>query len=103
DPFTVPSFAPSSHPADAARMTAVLKALARCGFAGDVARIEERWNAFVAMLGSEAEPEYRRCFPNQLLEEVCRAAHDGVAGIGCRIASPSCRDAVYTALNDAWA
>lgn len=41
------------------------------------------------LVGSQPEPEYRRCFPEQLLEAICRAAWDGAAGLGCRIASPS--------------
>lgn len=102
DPFDVPSYMPTSHPPDAARMTIVLKALARCGFANEVTRIQGRWEDFVRLLGCQAEPEYRRCFPNQLLDDICNAAHDGVVAMGCRIASPSCRDEVYTMLNQAW-
>ncbi|MCI0456875.1 MAG: hypothetical protein L0Z62_07850 [Gemmataceae bacterium] len=102
DPFCVPSFSPTSHPPDAARMTVVLKGLARCGFTAEVACIRDRWQDFVALLGSREEPEYRRCFPAPLLEAICRAAWDGVAALGCRIACPSSSEEVYTLLNRAW-
>ena len=102
DPFLVPSVSPTSHPPDAARMTVILKALARCGFTAEVGRVEGRWQEYVALLRSKAEPEYRRCFPDQLLEEVCRAAGEGVAGLGCRVASPASGGEVYTLLNRAW-
>jgi len=102
DPFLVPAYAPTSHPPDAARMTVALKALSRCGFAAEVGRIERRWQDYVALVGARAEPEYRRCFPDKLLEETCRAGWDGVTALGCRIASPTSGGDVYTLLNRAW-
>jgi hypothetical protein len=102
DPFGVPSFAPTSHPPDAARMTVVLKALARCGFTAEVARIQDRWRGFLALVEGQAEPEYGRCFPDQLLDAICRAAWDSVTALGCRIASPATSDEVYILLNRAW-
>jgi hypothetical protein len=102
DPFAVPAYAPTSHPPDGARMAVVLNVLTTMGFTAEVARIEERWQSFTALVGGRPEPEYRRCFPQTLLAEVCRAAQDGVAGMGCRIASPSSREEVYTTLNQAW-
>jgi hypothetical protein len=102
DPFAVPSFAPTSHPPDGARMALVLKALARAGFTAEVARVDRRWQGYVALSGGRAEPEYRRCFPDHLLEEVCRAGVDGVAALGCRLAAPASAGEVYTVLNRAW-
>src|SRR5205085_7632074 len=40
NPFAVPSFAPTSHPPDAARMSVLLKALTRSGFTAEVAQVE---------------------------------------------------------------
>jgi hypothetical protein len=102
DPFLVPALAPTSHPPDAARMCVMLDGLARCGFTTEVANIEQRWQEFIAVVGAQAEPEYRRCFPSSLLREICRAAWDGVNAMGCRFASPSTNDQVYTLLNTAW-
>jgi hypothetical protein len=102
DPFAVPSFSPTSHPPDAVRMTVVLKALTRCGFAGQISPIQERWQRLCALLGSVPEPEYGRCFPDHLLDEICRIAWDGVSALGCRIASSSTNDEIYILLNRAW-
>ncbi|SRR5579875_1044669 len=102
DPFLVPALAPTSHPPDAARMTLVLKGLARCGFTTEIARIQDRWRDFIAIAEGKAEPEYARCFPDQVLEEICSAAWEGVEALGCRVASPTTNDEVYGLLNRAW-
>jgi hypothetical protein len=102
DPYFVPALAPTSHPPDAARMTLVLKGLARCGFTTEIARIQDRWRDFIAIAESRAEPEYTRCFPDQLLDEICSAAWEGVEALGCRVASPTTNDEVYRLLNRAW-
>lgn len=102
DPFAVPAFSSTSHPPDAARMTILLNGLTRLGFATEVNRIENRWNDFVSLAGGRPEPEYRRCFPSQLLDEVCQAAYDGVQALGCRTVTPSGFGEVSGLLNRAW-
>jgi hypothetical protein len=102
DPFAVPSFAPTSHPPDAARMDLVLKGLARCGFTADTSRIQARWQEFLSLVGGKPEPEFNRCFPNRLLDDICNAAWTGITAMGCRAATPSTNDEVYTLLNGAW-
>lgn len=101
-PHHVPMMAPSSHPADAARISVVLKGLIKCGFTSEVATINARWGQFLQLVDSREEPEYRRCFPDALLNAVCEAAWEGVNAMGCRVASPATKDAVYTSLNQAW-
>jgi hypothetical protein len=83
-------------------MRVVLKGLLRCGFAPQVTQIEDRWSQFIALVESPEEPEFGRCFPDALLNDVCQAAWDGVTAIGCRIAGPSTKDEVYALLNRAW-
>lgn len=102
NPFAVPTLSATSHPPDAARMTVLLKVLTRAGFHADVDRLEQKWNEFVAVAGSGPEPEYRRCFPNQLLEEVCQAACEGVTALGCRTVTPTEYGEVSGLLNRAW-
>ncbi|MGO9115244.1 MAG: hypothetical protein ACLP9L_39025 [Thermoguttaceae bacterium] len=102
DPHKVPTLAPTSHPPDAARMSVVLRGLARCGFTDDVARIGNRWRQFLTLVESHEEPEFARCFPDALLDEVCRAALEGVTTLGCRISSPATKDDIYALLNQAW-
>jgi hypothetical protein len=102
DPFDVPRLAQTSHPADAARMDAILRGLARAGFRVEAGRVQERWQRFLESAGFRPEPEYRRCFPNSLMEEVCNAAFQGVVEANCRIATPGTTDVVFTLLNQAW-
>jgi hypothetical protein len=102
DPYAVPAFSPTSHPPDAARMAVILRALASAGYGVAVAQIEERWNSFLTLSEAVAEPEYRRCFPGTLLDEVCNAGRDGVEAIGCRTAAPSGTGEVSELLNRAW-
>jgi hypothetical protein len=102
DPFEVPRLVPTSHPPDAARMEAVLRALALIGFQAEAGQVQDRWNRFLTVAGFRAEPEYRRCFPPALLEKVCDAALQGVTAGNCRIAGPKTSDTVFVLLNDAW-
>jgi hypothetical protein len=102
DPFDVPRLAPTSHPADAARMDVILRGLARAGFGAEAGCVQERWQRFVTFAGFQPEPEYRRCFPSSLMEAVCDAAFQGLSGTSCRIAAPGTADSVFTLLNRAW-
>lgn len=90
------------HPADAARMTAILTGLRLTGFTREAGEIERRWNELLLISGAEPEPEYHRCFPKFLLENLAQEAHKGVAAMGCRIVTPDTKDLVHSTLNDAW-
>lgn len=102
DPFEVPQLMKTSHPPDAARMEAVLRALASIGFREEAGQVQDRWQQFLTAAGFRAEPEYRRCFPNALLDKFCKEAIQGVTAGNCRIAGPTTTDAVFVLLNNAW-
>jgi hypothetical protein len=102
DPFEVPLRAAHSHPADAARMTVLLKGLARTGFSAEAGRVRDRWDEFTVVCGASREPEFVRCFPDRLLDTICDEALAGVRAIGCRVAGPATADPVYRLLNAAW-
>jgi hypothetical protein len=102
DPFEVPRLMPTSHPPDAARMEAVLRALALIGFQTEAGQVQDRWQQFLTAAGFRAEPEYRRCFPSALLEKICQAAIQGVTAGNCRIAGLKTCDTVFVLLNEAW-
>ena len=102
DVFAVPTTSPTTHPPDAARMAVIAKALAGAGFVAEAAQVEQRWNAFTALSGAVPEPEYRRCFPGHLLDEVFKAGLEGIEALGCRFASPSGAGEVVSLLNRAW-
>jgi len=103
DPFNVPTLGGySSHPADGARMTAILHGLKLIGFSSKASEIETRWNDFVAVSGSRAEPEFGRCFPSDLLEQIAVKSLEGTRGIGVRIVEPATQDIFHDTLNRAW-
>ena len=67
DPYAIPAYVASSHPADDARMTTVLHALTLSGFSAQALQIRSAWCSCMSALGYRAEPEYELCFPNELL------------------------------------
>lgn len=104
DPFDVPESYPSSHPADDARMTAMLAALAACGFSEEATAISSRWTSLVSASGFRPEPEYHRCFPVSLLNALASHAKSGVEQMHCRLALKGSLDGtVRLSLNRAWA
>ena len=46
--------------------------------------------------------EYRRCFPETLLEAIVDKAHQGVQALGCQLAQPGMQEPMRKLLNDAW-
>jgi len=104
DPFKVPTMSggATTHPADGARMAAILHGLTLTGFANEAAQVEERWNDLIQASGATPDPDYRRCFPRHLLHMVAEKALLGVRGMNCRLANSTVVDVVHTTLNRAW-
>jgi hypothetical protein len=104
DPYEVPlGTRVISHPADGARMSAMLEELTLIGFSQEAAQIEGRWNLFVAATQTQIEPEYLRCFPGHLMRMLAQKALQGVEGMKCRVAAPETKDFVHRVFNGAWA
>jgi hypothetical protein len=102
DPFDVPILSVSSHPADDARMRVMLIALKLSGFSAEAASIDPWWRRLLAQCQAKPEPEYHRCYPEELLARVADYARKGVEEIGCRLVTPTTADPVHTVLNLAW-
>lgn len=102
DPYNIPLRASTTHPADAARMEALLHGLSLIGFDKEAGRIEERWNEFVSFTSVERQPEYRHCFPKHLIQTIVNLALNGTQQLGCRIATSNSGAEVRDMLNDAW-
>ncbi len=103
NPFEYPTYLPMSHPADDARMGAMLAGLRMAGFSQEALEIQSRWDAFLAISGFQPEPEYRRCFPTHLIEHIALKGSEGYQGMGCQ-PFISVRDGSVSAiLNRAWA
>lgn len=101
-PFQVPLDSPSTHPANHARMQAMLYGLQLVGFQSEAATIKQHWEQLLAMSGAKPEAEYRQCFPDQLLENIAQKAYEGVYSSDFRIVSPSTDQPVHNTLNEAW-
>ncbi len=101
-PFRVPLWAPTVHPADAARMTVLLYALDRLGFRDERTDIAHHWQQLLDLDGAQKGPEYRRCFPDALLKSVEERAYEGVRTLRCELAGPSMEGPGRKLLNEAW-
>jgi hypothetical protein len=101
NPFLTPSYA-SSHPADDARMRAMLYCLNSIGFAVEAAKIQQYWADLLASTASVGEPEYYLCFPDKILSALSTHAVTGVRNMGCTVASADAMGLVGKSLNEAW-
>ncbi len=100
--YAFPHQGPTSHPADAARMTVVLSALGKLGFSADAAAVRARWFELMTRMETDPPPEFHRCYPDTLLEVCVMEALAGVREIGCNLASPGSAGRVRAKLNQAW-
>lgn len=100
--FDVPTTNMISHPADDARMKVMLYALRQLGYEDEADKVSAKWEELIAISGVKADAEYRRCFPEHLLQEIAITAVQGVQAIGCLVANPTLSAPVYNILNEAW-
>lgn len=91
-----------THPADDARMCALLKALARSGFASEAVEIGSKWRDVLRLSSNIPPPDYAHCYPDTVLDFIVDKAADAVTEIGCRMAHPDTGDPVHQMLNEAW-
>jgi len=102
DAYDFPITGVSTHPADAARMLALLEALCLTGFQTEAENIETKWANLLQHAGAREEPEFVRCYPRKLMRTVAAKALEGVRGIGARVAEPSTHGVIHDSLNRAW-
>ena len=80
----------------------MLNALVKLGFMDDAKEIKLRWKNLLAISGAKPTPEYRRCFPDTLIQQISEVAITGAFNIGCCVAGPNTSTLVYKLLNEAW-
>ncbi len=102
DPFSVPTIVRTTHPSDDARMRVILLGLVTLGFQEEVSAIRQRWHDLLLISGAKVEPEYHRCYPDSVLQQIVKQALEGVKGIGCRIATKQQIPPIAGLLNQAW-
>jgi len=101
-PHAVPPNAASSHPADEARMRVILEALRLRDWIGASEHVKQRWDVLCAEMGSESTPEFRQCYPNQLVRSAAEYACRACDQIGCKPATSGSIGRVGGILNEAW-
>lgn len=99
DAFTLCS---SRHPADDARMRALLTALRLNGYEEPASAIGTHWEEALRLSDRSQEPDYAHCYPDELINFIVEKAIEGVSAMDCRIASPSAEAPIHLLLNDAW-
>ena len=102
DPYETPLISTSTHPADDARMRAVLMMLAMAGFEAERNRIETAWQEFNKVMGYRPTAEYRQAYPDTLLSEIVGATKQSVEGMGMVTAKPDSQTRIAGILNAAW-
>src|SRR5262249_21339204 len=102
NPYRVPLVEKSSHPADQARMQVILHGLCLIGFEDKAQQIEQRWTQIVRISGAIEEPEYQRCYPNDLLEKFAQKAYEAAIESQCRVVGPDADQPIFQMLNEAW-
>lgn len=100
--YRIPMPGPISHPADAARMTAVVSVLGKLGFATEAAQVNERWAELVGRMEPDYPPEFHRCYPDALVETCVVEALEATREIGCSLAAPNSAGTVRCTLNESW-
>lgn len=91
-----------SHPPDEARLRVMLACLEQCGMGPAAGRVRTQWNGFRSETELEAEPEYQRCLPDNLLTAIATEAKAGIEGLGCSLADSNQNQEVSQLLNAAW-
>jgi hypothetical protein len=103
DPYDAPLMFEASHPADNARMSAILMMLrAEPTFKDEADCIEGAWKQFVETMSYAASPEYFACYPADEIRKLVAAAKTGVTAIGIQIAKPGHSGGLRALLNEAW-
>jgi hypothetical protein len=102
DPFKVPAYATSSHPADDARMRAILDGLTLTGFDVERRAISSAWTSCVAEVNSKRGADYDSCFRDGLLRRIAELALEGTRAMGVALYSSAQTDSIAGVLNEAW-
>jgi len=102
NPFAVPTRGVSSHPADDARMRVILLGLKKVGFVDVIDDLQARWDEYLEIADVRSHSNYRRCFPDQLLNQLVELAYSGMVKSPCRIVDPNVADPIHQVLNNAW-
>lgn len=100
--FYIPYRGVSSHPPSDARMKAMLHALDLMGYKNEAAKILEKWNEFIAIIGVVPAAEYHVAIQDKFLKSVAGYALQGMKDIKCTLAHENRGGEVLKVLNQSW-
>jgi hypothetical protein len=102
-PYSWPRMLETSHPADDARMSAILWMLrSQLGFLSEAEKIGSAWREFTSTMNHTASPEYHACYPTDQIRKMAAAAKAGVEAIGVKILYSGESAGIPAMLNDTW-
>lgn len=102
DSFLCPSLTETSHPANAARMFAILEALRAAGFGSEADEMSDAWARLMAVTGEKAEADYNDCYPPELLRLAVDYSFQGYKNTGCTVMPRTGLRTSQALLNEAW-
>lgn len=77
----------TTHPADDARMKAILIGLDLIEFGCDAKQIQRRWDELIVVLNQSPDPDYHLAFPDSVIEAITVEILQGTKALGCTIAT----------------
>jgi len=101
NPFVVPTIVKMTHPPDHARMVVILKLLDLLNLSAEGQHIREAWNEYLSISDMNPTPEYKRCFPDELLATIAIRGYEGVYACGFKLADDE-QAPIKALLNEAW-
>ncbi len=93
----------ATHPADEARLRAVIATLVRIGYT-DGPHLQALWDRYLALRGEAQPADYEVCYPQALLDSLARDVVEGCREIGLRglhEASDPCLD-IPSLVQESW-
>ena len=97
----------TTHPADDARMRAILTGLDLLGLGSEVDQIRRQWEELLAVLNQAQDPDYHLAFPDKLIEAIAVEILEGTRALGCELMTPQnlekqSNSSVAKLLHQAW-
>ena len=91
-----------THPADDARMTALLEGLTLVNEQRPAAVIEDKWREFLQCSGQKEPAEFHRFYPRAIITIFAEEAHKGFTAMGCQPWAGNNSGRVREVLNEGW-
>jgi hypothetical protein len=100
-PFLMPEQG-HTHPADDARMTALLEGLALVNEQHAAATIEDKWHELLFYSGQKEPAEFHRFYPRAIIRLFAEEAYKGFTTMGCKPWTAQNSGRVRETLNAGW-